>query len=265
MIKAVILRELNRNFLPFALTSVICGLMAVYVISMGPSFGKDIQQILDMKMPKNFQAAFGMAGIDYTKPMGFFGLVFLNIYLFIAVYMAGTFATIVSKEYRDKTAEFLYSLPGERLKIVISKLTVVVAYSVFAVFITYLSAVLGMKLIIPEAQDLQPLLLMSLAWLLGGLALGAIAFLLISFKPDLRGSFGLAAGIVMLFYMLQLIVSLNEDIRWLAYISPFTWFRGADIAATGTIGIEFVITALLVCAVCLYIGIRKYRKMDVLI
>jgi hypothetical protein len=64
---------------------------------------------------------------------------------------------------------------------------------------------------------------------------------------------------------MQLIISLNEDVRWLAYLSPFTWFRGADIAATGTIGIEFVITSLVVCAVCFYLGIKRYRKMDVLV
>ncbi|MFH0895709.1 MAG: ABC transporter permease subunit [Bacteroidota bacterium] len=265
MIKAIIIRELKRNFLAFAITAVVCGMTAIYVISLGPSFGKDIQQILDLKMPKNFQSAFGMAGIDYSNPMGFFGMVFLNIYLLTAIYIAGMFSVIVSKEYRDKTAEFIYSLPGERLNIILSKLTVALAYSVLTVIVTYLFSVIGMRLIIPDAVDLQPILMMSLAWLLGGLALGSLTFLLISFKPESRGSFGLAAGIVMLFYMMQLIISLNENVRWLAYLSPFTWFRGAEIATTGTIGIEFVITALVVCAVCFYFGIKRYRKMDVLI
>jgi ABC-2 type transport system permease protein len=258
-------RELSRNLRSFIVITAICATLIVYIISMAPSFGKDIQQILDFKLSKNLQAAFGMKDLDYSKPDSFFALGFSYVYLFISVYIAGVFATIVSKEFSEKTAEYLFSLPSKRINIIITKISVAIIYLLLSVIILFLSAWISLSVFIKGSYDLKPVLMMSLAWLIGGLTFGSITFMASSFFTKARTISSLSVGIVMLMYMMQIVISVNDKMRFLKYISPFDWFKGSEIGKTGELPLEYCFIAVAVIFVCIITGIRRFKKMDVLI
>lgn len=258
-------RELRRNMKSFLIVSAVIIFLVMYVISIAPSFGKDIQQLLDLKFPKPLQKAFGMSNLDFTTTMGFYALIFSYVYLAVGIYMAGIFSSIVLKEYSDKTAEYLYSLPAKRMRIIRTKLSVALLYSVIVIILTYLVSILSFSLFIKESVDMKPVLLMSLSWLLGGMVFGSISFLISSFLSKMRNASGIGTGLVLLFYMLQLVISLNRDLEDLKYISPFDWFKGSDIANSGEISVTYCIIAVVVSAVCIFVGAIRFKKKDVLI
>ena len=259
------IRELKRNMKSFVVTAVLCGIMIIYVVSMSKSMGPDIQQILDMKLPKQFQDAFGMGGLDFNNADGFFAMIFTYIYLFIAIYIAGVFAGIVSKEFSDKTAEYLFSLPLKRIHIIITKLSVAAIYFVILVlllfFLSYLSFFINAK----DSLDMKLILLMASAWFLGGLTFGALAFLLSSFFSYSKAISSITIALVMFMYMLQVIISVNDKLDNLKYISPFDWYKGSDIVNSMSISTTYSLIAGGVIIVSLIIGTRRYMKMDVLI
>jgi ABC-2 type transport system permease protein len=258
-------RELARNIKPFIITTVICSAMVLYIISMSTSFGKDIQQILDIKLPKNMQAAFGMKGLDYSKPGSFFALSFSYIYLFISIYFSSIFAVIVSKEFSEKTAEYLFSLPEKRIKIIFTKLSVAFLYSFLSVLIIFLTAWFSMEVFTDGNYDLAPILLMSLAWLIGGITFGSISYLLSSFYTKTRTVSSISVGMVLIMYLMQVVISVNEKAEFLKYISPFDWFKGAEIDRTVELSIIYCIIAIVVTVSCIFLGSKRFNKMDVLI
>lgn len=258
-------REFKRNLKSFLVVSFICAALVMYVISIAPSFGKDIQQILDLKLPRQFQSAFGMKDLDFGTPMGFYGLIFSYVYLFISIYAAGIFAGIVLKEYSDKTAEYLFSLPVKKMNIIRTKLLVALFYLTVTIAFTFLISLLSFSLFIEDDYDILTMLIMSLSWLLGGLTFGSIAFLVSSFLTKSRSSSGIASGLVLVFYLLQVVISLNKYLEDMKYISPFDWFKGSDIANTGEISITFCIIAVVVSVVCIFIGAIHFKKKDVII
>ncbi|WP_244854898.1 ABC transporter permease subunit [Lysinibacillus parviboronicapiens] len=73
-------------------------------------------------MPKSLQAIMGTGALDISKVSGYFGV--LYIYLLLMATMLG--ATIIAKEERDKTAEFLFVKPVSRTRIICAKLSVAV-------------------------------------------------------------------------------------------------------------------------------------------
>lgn len=263
--KMLFRRELLRNLKPFIVIVFICSALSMYVISMAPTFGKDIQQILDFKLPKNMQAAFGMKGLDYSNPESFFALGFSYIYLFLSVYIAGVFAVIVSKEFSEKTAEYLFSLPSKRVSIILTKLSVAFIYPILAVIVIFLASLVSFNINIKQDFDLTPVILMSMAWIIGGLTFGAISFLISSFFTRTRTASSSAIGLVLVMYMMQVVIAVNEKAAFLKYISPFDWFKGADINKTGELSISYCIIAVVVIGICLIIGVRRFKKMDVLI
>lgn len=258
-------RELKRNLKSFLIVCIVCAALVMYVISIAPSFGKDIQQLLDLKLPKQMQSAFGMKNLDFGTPIGFYALVFSYIYLIISIYTAGLFATIILKEFSDKTAEYLFSLPVKRMKIITIKLSVAFLYSILAIVIIFLISILSFSLFIKEDYEFLPVLLMSVSWLLGGITFGSIAFLVSSFLSKTRSASGVATGIVLIMYLLQVVISLNKNLENLKYFSPFDWFKGSDIANTGEISITYCIIAVIVSVVSIVSGAVRFKKMDVLI
>jgi ABC-2 type transport system permease protein len=258
-------REIKRNLKSFLVTSLICSALGAYVIALAPSFGTDIQKILDLKLPRQMQVAMGMQGLDYSSSTGFFALSFSYIYLFLSIYFASAFAVIVSKEFSEKTAEYLFSLPAKRISIIFTKLSAALLYAVLSIVIVFLVSWLVLGITAKGNYDMVPVMLMALAWLLGGITFGSVAFLISTFIMKTRMVSAISVGFVLVMYLFQLVISLNDKLDNLKYISPFDWFKGSEIVNTGQISITYCIIAIIVSTVCFFIGIRRFQKMDVLI
>lgn len=258
-------RELRRNLKSFIVSCFVCAAMAMYMIAMSPSFGKDIQQLLNLKFPKVLQTALGLPELDFSQAISFFALSFSYLYLFISIYISTVFATIVSKEFNEKTAEYLFSLPAKRINIILTKLSVAFLYSLLTVLVVFLASWLSFAIYIEEKYDLGLVALMSLAWLIGGITFGSIAFLLSSFFTKTRTVASISIGFVLGLYLLQVVISVNNKLINLKYLSPFDWFKGSEIANTGEISFTYCLIAIFVTIISLFIGIIRFKKMDVLI
>jgi len=58
---------------------------------------------------------------------------------------------------------------------------------------------------------------------------------------------------------------MNKELDFLKYISPFDWYKGSDIIRSEEISIVYSLIAVGISAACLYLGVRRYNRMDVLI
>lgn len=258
-------REIRRNFKSFLIITLISSFMVYYIIAMGKSFGTDLQQILDMKLPPNMQKAFGMEGLDFTLPNSFFALTFSYVYLFFSIYIAGVFAIIVSKEFSEKTAEFLFSLPAKRMQFITSKLLAAGLYAILWAVVVFLSAWASFEINIGGGYDINLIVVMTLAWLIGGITFAALSFMLSSFFTRSRTISAISIGLVMGMFMLQLVISFNTSLSFLKYISPFDWFKGSEIAETGELSMVYCLIAAGTSIICFWMGIHRFKKMDVLI
>ncbi len=258
-------REIKRNYKSFLISSLICVAMAMYMIVMSQSFGAEIKKILDVKLPENMQIAMGLKNLDYSNHESFFALSFTYIYLFISIYLSTIFAVIVSKEFSDKTAEYLFSLPVKRLNIIVTKLAVVFTYSFLIVLLVFLGTWLSLEMNIKTGYSLKPIFLLSIAWLLGGIAFGSISFLISSFFTKTRIVSSISVGLVLGMYLMQVVISVNTNLKFLKYFSPFDWFKGSEIVNSGELPLTYILIAIFSILICLFFGVQRFKKMDVLI
>jgi ABC-2 type transport system permease protein len=235
--------------------------LSLYVIALTPSLGADMQKLLDMKLPRQMQLAFGLSNIDFRTSLGVYAVMFSYIYLTFAIYAAVMFAGIVSKEFTEKTAEYLFSLPAGRNTIIVTKLSVAVLYLTASVSITFLASWAGFKGIIKNGYDIKTVLLICTAWWLGALFFGAMAFMLSSFYTKTK----MAIGLVMGAYLLQVVISLKDQLKLIKYISPFDWFKGNDIINGATLSVSYSFIALAAIIICLVVGCKRFLKKDVLV
>ena len=177
-----------------------------------------------------FSAAFGMDQVDFGQFMGFFAVECGTcLGLGGALFAALTGVSALAGEEADHTASLLLTHPVSRPRMVVEKLLAAAAQLLVFHLAVSGSSLLAMAAI-GERPDGQALGLLLLADLLLELEIMALCFALSAFLR--RGGGGIAMGLALGLYFLNIIANLTEGAAFLKYLTPFAYADGADIAAS---------------------------------
>ena len=207
----------------------------------------------------SFTAAFGMDRLNFGTLTGYSAIEGGNVLgLGGAFYAALTAIGSLSREERDKTAEFLLSHPVTRTRVAAEKLLAVLLQVTALNLIVYAVAV-GAIAAVGETIPWKELNLLHLAYFLLQLEIAGICFGLSAFMR--KGSLGAGLGIAALFYMINLIANITESASFLKYITPFAYCDGADIMLGNRLdGVRIMIGILLGTAGILAAFLHYPRK-----
>ena len=104
--------------------SVAIMLLLLLYLSLFPSFAGEAELLNEVmsNFPEEFLIAFGMANLDMSTVLGFFGVIFFFVQICLAIQASNYGFSLVSIEERELTADFLLTRPVGRKKILTSKL-----------------------------------------------------------------------------------------------------------------------------------------------
>ena len=260
----IFLHELrqNRNTL-LIWTGAVASLMMVCVF-LFPEMKGDADGIGDMfSSMGDFTAAFGMDRLNFGEFLGFYGIECGNILgLGGACFAALAAISILAKEEKEHTADFLLTHPVSRGQVLIQKLGAVgVSLLIFHVAVLALTAV--SILAVKEEPDWSRLLLLHLAYFLLSLETGALCFGISAFLR--RNGYGIGLGLAAGFYFLNIIANLSEKAVFLKYITPFGYADSADILSegslhTGRLAFGMFCGAAGIAAACLWYSRKDVRS-----
>ncbi len=209
----------------------------------------------------SFSAAFGMDRLNFGEFMGFFGVECGNVLgLGGAFFSALLGISVLAKEEKEQTAEFLLTHPISRRKTVAQKLFSVllqiIILNIIVIAVTFISI-----RIIGEEPEIRPLLLLFLAYFILQAETAAICFGISAFIS--QSGLGIGLGIAALFYFLNIVANLTEDAKFLKYITPFGYTEGADIIADKCLKTEYLSVGLIFTALGIGIGFYRYCTKDI--
>ena len=125
-------------------------------------------------------------------------------------------ATIIAKEERDKTSEFLFVKPVSRSKIITAKLLAAFTNIVIFNLVTFVSSIILLgKYSNGEDINGEIAILMAAMFILQVLFM-VIGSALAAVKKKPKTAASVATGILLLMYMLSIIIDLNENIKGLS-------------------------------------------------
>lgn len=242
-------------------TAAIGFLMAVCVF-MFPEIKSEMNSVSDMFASMGgFSQAFGMDKISFGTLSGFYAVECGNILgLGGAFFAAICAASILSKEEKDKTAEFLLTHPIKRFNIVSSKLIAVIFQ------ITVLNtAVCALSIFsvnaIGENVPLKEMMFLHFAYYCMQLEISGICLGISSFLRN--GSIGVGLGVAVLMYFLNIVANMTESAEFLNYITPFGYANGSEIIAEASIDWICLSLGMLYGVVGLIAAYTKYCKKDI--
>ena len=228
----ILKHELRQGKLSFLIWTGSIGFLLAVCVFLFPEMKGEMDEVSEMFASMgSFTAAFGMDRLNFGTLVGYYAIECGNILgLGGAFYAALCAVGILSKEEKDRTAEFLLTHPVSRVRIITEKLLAVLLQIAAMNLILYALSV-GSMAAVGEEIPWKELNLLHLAYFLlqaelAGLCFGISAFLR-------KGSAGVGLGIAAMMYFLNLIANITEAAEFLKYITPFGYCDGADIVTSG--------------------------------
>lgn len=255
-------KEIRRGLLPFGIWTGATAFLVAVCVFLFPEMKEEMDSVSDMFANMgNFSAAFGMDRLSMGDLIGFYGIECGNILGIGGGFFAAFLGiSILSKEEKERTAEFLLSHPVSRFTVVAQKLLAVLI-QVLAFNGVVAGCGLLSSLAIGEGLLGKGFWLLHLSFTLLQAELACICFGISAFLR--RGGLGLGLGIAALFYCLNLLRNLSKSAEFLKYATPYAYTEAAEIVTKQKLAPELVGLGLCVGVLFAAIGFFVYTKKDI--
>lgn len=254
--------ELRQGRASFFIWTASIGFLLAVCVFLFPEMKGQMDGVSEMFASMgSFSQAFGMDRLSFGTFIGFYAVECGNILgLGGAFYASLCGAGILSKEEKDRTAEFLLTHPVSRARLLTEKLLAVLVQITGMNLLLYAVA-LGSAAAVGEAVPLKEITLLHLAYYLLQLELSGICFGLSAFLR--KGGAGAGLGIAAMMYFLNLIANIAESAKFLKYLTPFGYCEAAGIVADGRLDGPMAALGAAIGLAGIGIGYLKYTRKDV--
>lgn len=254
--------ELRQGKTAFLIWTAAIGFLLGVCVFLFPEMKGEMEGIGEVfSSMGSFTAAFGMDRLNFGTLVGYYTIECGNVLgLGGAFFSALCAVNILSKEEKEKTAEFLLAHPISRARILTEKL-VAVLVQISALNLIIYAVSVGSIAVIGEEIPWKEVNLLHLAYYLLQLELAGICFGISAFLR--KGSAGAGLGVAMLLYCLNLIANMTESADFLKYITPFGYCDGADIVSSGSLNGTMIAIGVVMGIACIAVAYLHYNKKDI--
>ncbi len=259
-------KELKRNRNNLMIWSAIVIGFTILVMSIFPymkNMGEEMT-IMMSKMPEGMSKAMGINEHTFNSILGMYNTYYgIYIIVLLSIYTASTGASIISKEEKNKTAEFLLTKPISRKTIFNTKLIVLFTLTFTAFFIQTITAIIFVMTLGGEQVKWSVFTTMHTHGLVLMLFFTSIGLLLSMLSKPKKNFMGITVGIVFGSYFLNTIAKAADTVNWIGYLSPFHYLNFSISDPNYSINFGEVGIMLLVSAFMLIVSYKIYKKKDI--
>jgi ABC-2 type transport system permease protein len=233
-------------------------------MSLFPSFTKDTEEFRKLLegYPVALREAFGINLDNFFSILGFYcyGLSFVTLCGAIQAMNLGT--GIVSKEVREKTADFLLTKPVTRTAVLTNKLLAALI-SIIITNIVYLAAATLLAYQVATVDfEVSIFILLSLTVFFVQLIFLALGIIISVIVQRIKSVLTVSLATVFAFYFLGMFSSTSGD-EVKRYLSPFKYFDTAYLIEKSGYEASFLITGAVVIVIAIGISFFIYAKKDI--
>lgn len=256
------LKSLRKSMLLWTLSLLA---LAVLYLSIFPSITKDAEEFKQLlgSYPQAIRAMLGI-NLDYiTSLLGFYSMIFTFILLGGAIQAMNLGVSILSKESRERTADFLLVKPVSRTTIVSAKL-----FSAIITIVITNILFLGITILLVTLQDspdfnLKLFVLINLTMFFVQLIFISIGMLVSLFFKKIKNVLPISLGVVFGFYLIGTLLVTDIDNTVKRIISPFKYFDVSYIINNGSYEVFYLLISAIIVVVAIGISYVLYNRKDI--
>jgi len=245
----------------------VCALIAMNVmfLSIYPSMAKDAADFKKLLMvyPAPVRAMLGI-NLDYiTSILGFYSMIFSFITLCGAIQAMNMGLSILSKESRERTADFLLVKPVSRSVIVTAKLLAAFTGIIVTNVVYCAASFITANIVKTTNYNIKLLIMINLTLFFIQLIFLAIGVLISVFFNKLKSVLPISLGVVFGLYMLGALVSAGKSNEAARLISPFKYFDITYIIKNASYESSYIIMSAVIVVIAVVISYIIYIKKDI--
>ncbi|MFK8046444.1 MAG: ABC transporter permease subunit [Crocinitomicaceae bacterium] len=265
MNKNLYFKELKRNKKNLAIwTGIVIGftLLVTSIFPYMAEMGDNITVLME-SIPPEIGKALGMDADTWSSILGFYSTYYgVYIIVLVSIYTASTATTIISKEEKDGTSEFLLTRPISRPTIVFSKIMALFTLSVIIFLIQTLTAYITVNIFAVNEVNWQVFAQMHFSGLILILFFSGVGVLLSMLLTPKKNFMGIVVGLTFGTYFLNAIGKSADAISWISYISPFNYL---EISKNPEVAFNYIgaVVMMILAGLFIYIADKLYLKKDI--
>lgn len=262
--KAIIVRELKAG----RKSMLIWMAGMLFMVAIGAAeYGtvvdnaEDIMPMMDM-LPRIVRVIFGMDILPVTTPLGYYVCMYLWYAIVAFAHAAVLGATIIAKEEKNRTAEFIFTMPYSRQVIITGKIIAAVLNTLAMTIFTFICIVTTLVSQMSGPSILPQILLTMVGMFFAQLMFLALGLLFSAVFKSHRAALSLSVGLMIFTYVLAVIIEFGGGMAFLDILTPFRYFFAPTVVESG-ISLMFLLLSLIVVGVSGFFTYRLYEKRDI--
>lgn len=241
----IFIRELKANLRSLFIWGVIVVLFVVVAMAKFAAYEGNPEMLAMLEsIPPAVMAAFSLQAFNLTTLSGFFGVMHTYFALILGIAAAMWGSDIISKEERDKTVEFSLTLPVTRSRLVTAKALAALVNCVGLLLITWGISLVTAAQYEPDSEFYRFLALCMLTIFIVQLVFLALGLFLGCAMRQYRRAGSVAISLLLGTYFLSIVPSLDPDLKFVRYFSPFKYFDAGVLLRESRVDGAFVLLSL---------------------
>jgi ABC-2 type transport system permease protein len=259
-------RELHANLKSLAIWGAIVALFVIVGVSKFSAYYNNpgMLSILD-SMPSAVVNALNLNAFNLTTVSGFFGIMFTYYALMVSIAAVMWGSDIIAKEERDKTVEFSLTMPVTRSRLITAKTLAVLTNCVALLLATALESIISMAGYQPDSAFYKFFALCMLALFFIQLIFLGIGILLGCAMKRYKLATSTAIFILLGTYFLSIITTLNQNLDFLRFFSPFRYFDPVALLHESRFDSVYIILSFAIVGACMAGAYLTYSRRDLYI
>lgn len=244
-------------------TAALVGIVLLY-LSMYPALAKDASEFVNILKgyPKEVRQAIGIRLETITSLLGFYSFTFTMVTLFGAIQAMILGTGIVSREVRERTADFLMTKPVSRIRIMTEKLLAAVTTLVFTNMVFLAVAGVMANAVKSTDFDFGVFLLITMTLLYVQLIFLAIGVLLSVVLKRVKAVLSISLSVVFGFFAIGAFGATAGE-EPLRYFTPLKYFDTGYIMQNAKYETPFVVAGAMIIVVCVAASYIVYKKKNI--
>jgi len=238
--------------------------LAVIYFSIYPSIANDAADIKKLLggYPAPLRAALGITLDNIASVLGFYSMVFSFITLCGAIQAMIFGTSVLSKEGRERTADFLLVKPVSRMAVVSAKLSAAFTMILATDLVYYAAVSFTASVVKATDYSIKLFFMINLTLFFIQLIFLAIGLVVSVFFTKLKSVLPISLGVVFGFYIVGALIA-TGDSDAARFISPFKYFDITYIMTNASYEAPYLITGAVIVIAAVVVSYIIYQKKDI--
>lgn len=254
------LKAYSKSIIIWAGSMAALAVIFIFVFSAAFNEIDSFRRVLET-MPEAFRKVLNIYVDSISKLEGFYSFIFVYIILCGSIQAMNIGASIVSKELREKTADFLLTKPINRTKILTAKLLAALASLVITNAI-YFAITIPLTFTVKSEFSMKIFILISASLFLVQLMFMTIGIFVSVIAGKIKSVISISLSTVFGFFIVSSLGSVIGD-ETVQYITPFKYYDTAYIMRNAAYDSTFIIIEIVFIVVAIAASYLLYVKKDV--